>query len=254
MEYLRYTTSALLFPQGNCPSHVHLRPSSRSRSRLELRLTLWALVAVRLRGASCLIGIVGDVILLYNNEEKETKIKQSQKKAFNNTVHCYSIHSNTHHEQFQRFRKPMCFNVSSTGGQGWGDDSPVCWMKLPSNQAGMIVLTRRAPTKSSSWWWETFQVKAVISHFKCKCFRKYFSQFRRHKGMFTLHYVLLTSMYTHANVETGKASFSKLSLHLKIQSLVISEMMYDVNYRIAVKLSRLHIFYMLNILNVELCF
>lgn len=92
---LRHTTSALLFP-----SHVHLRPSSRSRSRLELRLTLWALFAVRLRGVSCLIGIVGDVILLYNNKEKETSAghenkRKSQKKAFNNTVHCYSIHSNT---------------------------------------------------------------------------------------------------------------------------------------------------------------
>lgn len=143
----------------------------------------------------CLIGIVGDVILLYNNEEKETSAAHENKRRVKRkrlTTHSYSIHSNTPSQTVsERFRKPMCFNVSSTGGQGWGErgshDSPVCWMKLSSNQVGMIVLTRRAPTKSSSSCWETFQVKAVISHFKCKCSRKYFSQFMRHKGMFTLH-------------------------------------------------------------------
>lgn len=79
---------------------------------------------MRLRGVSCLIGIVGDVILLYNNEEKETSAghenkTKSQMKPFNNTVHCYSMHSNTPSRiVLERFRKPMCLDVCSTGGQG----------------------------------------------------------------------------------------------------------------------------------------
>lgn len=149
------TVSALLFSQGCFPLHVFLRPSSRSRRRLELRLTLWALFAVRIRGVSCLIGIVGDVILLYNNEEKETsaghenKTKEVKRKRLT-TQFIATVFTQTHHHEtvLERFGKPMCFNDSSIGGQGWGEtgshDSPVCWMMLPLNQAGMVVLTRRA--------------------------------------------------------------------------------------------------------------